>query len=407
MNSKLIENNYLVIPNFISSDKAKLLAEEFKSHCETQGLAGDDQAPDSHAVYNHISFLELLCEKTPEVSTLLEETVLPTYSYARVYKEGSVLEKHTDRDACEISLTLHLDGDYPWPIWIETPQQEKKFVSLNPGDAMLYLGRIAPHWRDEYRGSYYSQVFLHYVRSRGECSYAYFDNREKDKVGISDKEQTNNKSESVSKVETLTETLVEKNQTSLPTSLSSTKTLQDFVKVYYNIVSEELCDKILNEYKNSSEWNLTRVGDGAVNQNIRNCSVVQISDPKIIDNNFEIRKFIDVELHQQLLEVVKKYSQEFSHFCPSIDTGYDLLRYETGQFYTQHTDSFQQQQRSVSCSLLINDDYDGGEFAFFDREIMIRAPKGSVIVFPSNFMYPHEIMPVTSGTRYSIITWYV
>ena len=342
----------------------------------------------------------MLCEKTPEVSSLLEETVLPTYSYARVYKEGSILEKHTDRDACEISLTLHLDGDFPWPIWIETPQQEKKFVSLNPGDAMLYLGRIAPHWRDEYKGNYYSQVFLHYVKSRGECSYAYFDNREKGKIGVPDKEEVIKQENS--KIEEIIET--KQTPSVFPKSI---RKLDDFIKVYDNIVSEDLCDKILKEYQSCNEWNATRVGDGAVNQNIRNCSVVQISDPQVIDKNFEIRKFIDVGLHQQLLGVVNKYSKEFPDFCPSIDTGYDLLRYEPGQFYTRHTDSFLQQQRSISCSLCVNDDYSGGEFAFFDREIMIRASKGSVIVFPSNFMYPHEIMPVTEGTRYSVITWYV
>jgi hypothetical protein len=402
MNSKLIENNYLVIPNFISSDRAKILADEFKSHCESNEFPGDNQAPNSHAIYNHISFLELLCEKTPEVSTLLEETVLPTYSYARVYKEGSVLEKHTDRDACEISLTLHLDGDYPWPIWIETPQQEKKFVSLNPGDAMLYLGRIAPHWREEYKGNYYSQVFLHYVRSRGECSYAYFDNREDGKIGIPDKEDKEQTIEYTDpKIEVIEETKP------LKLTCKSTRKLEDFIKVYDNIITKDLCDKILDEYKNCDHWQQTLVGEGIIDTNSRNCSVVQLSSPEIIDNNFEIRKFIDVELHQQLLEVVKKYSEEFSQFAPSIDTGYDLLRYETGQFYKQHTDSFLQQQRSISCSICINDDYCGGEFAFFDREIMVKGEKGSVIVFPSNFMYPHEIMPVTKGTRYSIITWYV
>jgi len=401
MNSKLIENNYLVIPNFISSDRAKVLSEEFKTHCENNEFPGDNQAPNSHAIYNHISFLELLCEKTPEVSTLLEETVLPTYSYARVYKEGSVLEKHTDRDACEISLTLHLDGDHPWPIWIETPQQQKKFVSLNPGDAMLYLGRIAPHWRDEYQGSYYSQVFLHYVRSRGECSYAYFDNREKGKIGTPDKEEVFEKSESK------TQEIIETKESPSIVTYKSTRKLEDFIKVYDNIVTTELCNKILNEYTSGDHWNATMVGEGIVNSNIRNCSVVQISDPQVIDKNFEIRKFIDVELHQQLLEVVKRYSEEFPDFCPSIDTGYDLLRYESGQFYTQHTDSFLQQQRSISCSVCINDNYSGGEFAFFDRELVIKAGQGSVIVFPSNFMYPHEIMPVTEGTRYSVITWYI
>jgi predicted 2-oxoglutarate/Fe(II)-dependent dioxygenase YbiX len=400
MNSKLIENNYLVIPNFITSDRAKVLAEEFKTYCQTNGLSGDNQAPNSHAVYNHISFLELLCEKTPEVSSLLEETVLPTYSYARVYKEGSVLDRHTDRDACEISLTMHLDGDYPWPIWIETPQQEKKFVSLNPGDAMLYLGRIAPHWREEYKGSYYSQVFLHYVRSRGECSYAYFDNREEGKIGVSDKQESNTQPDS--KIESIIETK------ETPTlNYKSTRKLEDFIKVYDNIVTADLCNRILSEYKTCEDWAQSLVGTGVADNNTRNCSAICISNPAVIDKNFEIRKFLDVELHQQLLQVVQKYSQDFPEFSPSIDTGYDLLRYETGQFYVQHTDSFLQQQRSISCSLCINDDYSGGEFAFFDREIMIRAAQGSVIVFPSNFMYPHEIMPVTQGTRYSIITWYV
>ena len=402
MNNKLIENNYLIIPNFIDSKRAKLLSEEFKLYCENNELKGDDQAPNSHSTYNHISFLELLCEKTPEVSTLIEETVLPTYSYARVYKEGSVLENHVDRDACEISLTLHLDGDYTWPIWIETPQQEKRFVSLNPGDAMIYLGRIAPHWREEYKGSYYSQVFLHYVRSRGECSYAYFD-KEKEK------EKENNQSlEKIEQSQIKSENIIEQKikTPDLIVSKSSQK-LENFIKIYDNIVSKELCEKILNEYKNSSDWNPTSVGDNVVNSNIRNCDGILISDDQIIEKNYEVRKNIDMNLHQQLLKVVEKYSNEFPHFCPSIDTGYQLLKYETGQFYTQHTDSFINQQRSISCSLTLNEDFVGGEFAFFDREIMIRNSVGSVIVFPSNFMYPHEVMPVKDGIRYSIVTWYV
>lgn len=405
MNSKLIENNYLVIPNFISQERAKHLANDFIQYCKDNELPGDNQAPNSHSIYNHLDFLELLCEKTPEVSKLIEETVLPTYSYARVYGEGSVLEKHKDRDACEISLTLHLDGDQPWPIWIETPDHEKRFVSLNPGDAMLYLGTIASHWREKYTGDYYSQVFLHYVRSRGDCCYAYFDNRDKNntKIGTPDVEEICEKTEQ--KVEQVVEVKEEKKEP--VTEAKSLRKLEDFIKVYNNIIDKDLCDRILNEYRKTDLWQQTLVGDGVVNTDARNCSSIQLSSPEVIDQNFEIRKFIDVELHQQLLEVVRKYSEEFPEFAPSIDTGYDLLRYTEGQYYRQHTDSFHQQQRSISCSVCINDDYEGGEFAFFDREIMIKAGTGSVIVFPSNFMYPHEIMTVTKGTRYSIITWYV
>ena len=400
MNDKLIENNYLVIPNFISPARAKLLSNEFKLHCQQQNILGDDQAPNSHAVYNHISFLELLCEKTPEVSSLLEETVLPTYSYARVYNEGSDLEKHTDRDACEISLTMHLDGDYPWPIWIETPQQEKRFVSLNPGDAMIYLGRIAPHWREEYKGNYYSQVFLHYVRSRGECSYAYFDNKK-------DNKKTDIVAEKIS--DSNINKIIETKETPavIIAPSQSNQSLESFIKIYDNIVSKELCEKILNEYKNSSDFSPTFVGNGVLNPYVRTCDGILMSDNQVIDKNFEIRKSIDVDLHQQLLKVVEKYSAEFPHFSPNIDTGYQLLRYNSGQFYTEHTDNFVQEQRSISCSVTLNEDFVGGEFAFFNREIIIRNAIGSVIVFPSNFMYPHEVMPVVEGTRYSIVTWYV
>ena len=31
--------------------------------------------------------------------------------------------------------------------------------------------------------------------------------------------------------------------------------------------------------------------------------------------------------------------------------------------------------------------------------------KGSIVFFPSNFMYPLGIEPITEGTRYSIVAW--
>ena len=89
------------------------------------------------------------------------------------------------------------------------------------------------------------------------------------------------------------------------------------------------------------------------------------------------------------------------------DSGYELLRYKEGQFYTQHTDSFKARPRAVSCSFALNDDYEGGEWGFFGREITVKVPKGSALLFPANFMYPHEITPVTKGTRYSLITWFI
>jgi predicted 2-oxoglutarate/Fe(II)-dependent dioxygenase YbiX len=399
MNQKLSQNNYLIIPNFISHERAISLSEEFKQYSKNNNILGDDQSPNSHSDYNYISFLELLCEKTSEISSILEENVLPTYAYSRIYKNGSILESHTDRDACEISLTLHLNGDYPWPIWIKTPSGESRHVSLNPGDAMLYLGKVAEHWRDEYSGDWYSQVFLHYVRSRGECSYAYFDKLKEEKNTSND----NFINEDIIKKEPEE---IKTNKNYSPIIMTSQTRLEDFIQVFDDVMCEDTCDLILNEYQNSDEWGDSVIA-GGLNKDIRNCTQIQISSDDTIQKNYQTRKNIDDLVLNSVSNVIRIYSDICPHFKIDVDTGYQLLRYREGEFYTQHTDSFKSEQRSLSCSIQLNEDYDGGEFAFFDREVMIRSKKGSVIVFPSNFMYPHEIMPVISGTRYSIITWLV
>ena len=52
---------------------------------------------------------------------------------------------------------------------------------------------------------------------------------------------------------------------------------------------------------------------------------------------------------------------------------------------------------------VLNDDYEGGEFYLVDEKTDLS--NGDVIIFPSNFMYPHKVEPITKGTRYSYITW--
>lgn len=173
MISQLEKNSYLIVKNFLSQERSKNLANEFKLFCENNKIGGDDQVENSMAFTDYISFVELLCEKTPIVSQIIGETVLPTYCYSRVYLKNSFLDKHTDRPSCEISLTIHLDGDEEWIIYVETSNKSVVPVILNTGDALIYLGEKAPHWRNQYNGEYYTQVFLHYVRSRGE----YYDHR--------------------------------------------------------------------------------------------------------------------------------------------------------------------------------------------------------------------------------------
>jgi len=72
----------------------------------------------------------------------------------------------------------------------------------------------------------------------------------------------------------------------------------------------------------------------------------------------------------------------------------DLIHHSHGQKYGYP---------QVTVLLFLNDDYEGGEIKIADN--LYKPPAGSAIIFPSNFMYPHEVLHVKRGTRYSVTCW--
>jgi len=85
-------------------------------------------------------------------------------------------------------------------------------------------------------------------------------------------------------------------------------------------------------------------------------------------------------------------------------SGYWLLKYEEGDFLTCHSD-FQAEAGSITMSYIINDDYEGGDMIFW-KGYKMNNKRNSLHIFPSSFIFPHEVTPVTKGTRYSAITWF-
>ena len=68
--------------------------------------------------------------------------------------------------------------------------------------------------------------------------------------------------------------------------------------------------------------------------------------------------------------------------------------------------------RKLSMTILLNDNYRGGEFQFDavkGGEVVVSTPDfknaGSIIVFPS--WMEHQVAPVTKGTRYSLVAWFL
>lgn len=103
------------------------------------------------------------------------------------------------------------------------------------------------------------------------------------------------------------------------------------------------------------------------------------------------------------------YKSKFPKMMSSKVNQIDLLKYSLGGKYEVHTDHYTTAARALSVIINLNNDYEGGDLIFTDqkdKEIKrFKLDKGSVVFFPSNFMYPHSIQPIKKGTRYSIVAW--
>ena len=183
--------------------------------------------------------------------------------------------------------------------------------------------------------------------------------------------------------------------------------IKDYIHVRKNGISTDLCDDILKEYVPTYEWKVGTVGENNVEEEIRKCDSIFISKDSVIELNEDIRKDLDDRIFQSVSECIGEYLNKYSDFPSNIsrDSGYSLLRYKSGDYIRQHIDASGRSPRELSCSLILNDNYDGGEFAFFNQKLKFDLKRGDIIMFPSNFMFPHEVLPVTSGVRYAIITW--
>ena len=179
------------------------------------------------------------------------------------------------------------------------------------------------------------------------------------------------------------------------------KNLKDYIKIYDDVLDHHICKQIVESADESTFTKATvrknkESTEGVVKKD-RNCY------NKWLDKQFENVVFNSIG---KILNLYQNDINTFAEGADGIDTGYNHLIYkgnERGKYET-HTDSFKNYPRLLSISILLNDNFDGGNFCFFD-EYVIEKKVGSAIAFPSNFMFPHAILPVSNGDRHAIITW--
>jgi len=168
-----------------------------------------------------------------------------------------------------------------------------------------------------------------------------------------------------------------------------------------NMIKPDFIEKIIKLTDKKAETNLKTVS--GLEKNVRNVKGYHLNF------NTPTNLFYWNFIKNQIERLFYFYTAKFPKMSSIRINQIDLLKYTKGGKYEVHTDNFTVTPRSLSVIINLNDNYEGGDLVFTDqknKEIKrIKLDKGSIVFFPSNFLYPHAIENIKKGTRYSIVAW--
>ncbi|MGB0526053.1 MAG: 2OG-Fe(II) oxygenase, partial [Flammeovirgaceae bacterium] len=145
---------------------------------------------------------------------------------------------------------------------------------------------------------------------------------------------------------------------------------------------------------------------------------------------------IDVDIRKTDFTSVSKNTywstmETYMNLKPQLEAFFDMpllgievpefLYYSSGSFFTAHTDvlATHKNERKISTVLFLNQqtndvqtgDYEGGELCLYGlnklfpkKGFAMPSSQGLLVAFRSEVM--HEVKPILSGTRCSLVVWY-
>jgi hypothetical protein len=198
--------------------------------------------------------------------------------------------------------------------------------------------------------------------------------------------------------------------------------IKNFIKIYDDVLPWNVLSNLIR-FANVSNFKETEVGGGDERRtdfNVRRTYTLPLSNQ---DNSLTQANWLsnlnnsmtNVHWFNLLYFYFNKNLKQYKFDNNIIEYDYkhifdiEILKYENTGFYTWHTDHFAAIPRTMSCILLLNNDYEGGNLCFRNPdgsgEWEVEVKPNRMIIWPSNFLYPHTVKPVTKGKRYSVVAW--
>jgi hypothetical protein len=181
------------------------------------------------------------------------------------------------------------------------------------------------------------------------------------------------------------------------------KNSEQFIRIYPNIIPASLCEEICFVLDQKIDQKQIEKLD----ESYRRCY------QWALNGNTEVEK----KIKEILIQIFKKYRGDVPHHgnlehckemeIPSVNK---YIKDQNHWFHT-HVDCWNASSslRQVSLIAYLNDVEKGGETEFkneFHQTYTFSPQKGSVLLFPSNWMYPHQAKPPISHDKYVIVAWF-
>ena len=182
--------------------------------------------------------------------------------------------------------------------------------------------------------------------------------------------------------------------------------IQDYIKVYKEWIDPKICKSILSQIDNADWQQHVFYTDNGDYVNVSGDRELDISYPNIAEHDYLLKRIWDVAYQYIAVDFKSDVFQGWGGYSyPRFN------RYKEDRLMAKHCDHihdlFEGKRKGIPILSLVgalNDDYEGGEFVMFD-DYVIELKQGDVLMFPSVFLYPHRVNPVTKGVRDTFVSW--
>ena len=187
--------------------------------------------------------------------------------------------------------------------------------------------------------------------------------------------------------------------------------VKNFIKVYPIIQHPSIISKCIRFFNKKSKDKKFEDGGLWTGENSKALTDKKVRDVQILSLSNFSESLSEVHwanlISHYILKGMTAYIKEFPDIRTAKIIEMQGLRYEKGGHYKFHVDDGPGMDRKFSSILILNNDYEGGELCFKidGKEEIVKNTPGSLIIWPSSFMFPHMVKPLKKGVRYSIVSW--